>query len=685
MSSAPHLRRLIEGAWDRTDPDEAACASLYRPAAAVPGGLTRRHLLQGAMAGGGLLATRQLWRPLAAFGAEGTPAKRLVVIQLDGGNDGLSVLQPLSDPVFYAARSDVALAASSLVPLDGTWGLNPAMPRLAQRYRAGHVALVHGVGIPDGNLSHFDQTARWMSGDLGHGTGWVGRYLDQVAGAAADDPLCGVALGDGVPLSMVGSRAAGVALPLWGYLYGSEREDRTVMREQVAAATLPADAAGWTGALGRAVTLAPKIEALSQAGEGTVRTFGFAANLLAAGWGTRVVWLDDGGYDTHEGQRGDDGQDGCLAGIDAGLDAFWRILPPAIAAETIVVVFSEFGRRFEQSASAGTDHGGGGLMLIEGGPVKGGITAPDRYLRRIDDDGNTRVAFDRRAIFAEIVDHLGGDANAAVGTGFARLGLLVAPVVPPPPPPPPVVDGPKGALAGSPVGFAPHPKGGGSWLCDATGHVLAVGAANHVGDAGALRLNRPVVGIASTPSGLGYWLVASDGGVFAFGDAAFYGSTGAIKLAKPIVSMAATPTGKGYWMVATDGGVFAFGDATFHGSTGALSLTRPVVGMAPTPSGKGYWLVASDGGIFAFGDALFQGSTGALSLVSPVIGMLATKTGRGYWLAAADGGVFAFGDATFLGSTGALRPSPRIVGIAGRPGGGYTLYDTGGRTYDFAG
>jgi hypothetical protein len=240
-----------------------------------------------------------------------------------------------------------------------------------------------------------------------------------------------------------------------------------------------------------------------------------------------------------------------------------------------------------------------------------------------------------------------------------------------------------GSLSGATVGFAPRPAGGGSWLTDATGHVLAVGSAAYRGDARSIRLNRPIVGMASTPTGGGYWLVASDGGIFSYGDAPFYGSTGAIRLAKPIVSMAPTPTGRGYWLVASDGGVFAFGDARFFGSTGAIRLARPVVGMAATPSGDGYWLVASDGGIFAYGDAAFRGSTGAITLNSPVVGMLATLTGNGYWLVAHDGGIFSYGDAAFRGSTGSTVPPPPIVGMAARPGGGYILYDTAGRSYPF--
>ncbi len=141
-----------------------------------------------------------------------------------------------------------------------------------------------------------------------------------------------------------------------------------------------------------------------------------------------------------------------------------------------------------------------------------------------------------------------------------------------------------------------------------------------------------VAAMAATTDGGGYWIADSAGLVVACGDAPNLGSV-SITLAKPIVSMASTPDGGGFWLVASDGGIFTFGDAKYFGSTGALHLNRPIVGMTTTTDGNGYWLVASDGGMFAFGDAHFHGSTGSLRLNQPVVGMATDAVGGGYWLA----------------------------------------------------
>ena len=225
----------------------------------------------------------------------------------------------------------------------------------------------------------------------------------------------------------------------------------------------------------------------------------------------------------------------------------------------------------------------------------------------------------------------------------------------------------------------------GYWIAGRDGAVHALGAATHLGDVRAARLNQPVRGMAVTPGQGGYWLLGGDGGIFSFGDAAFYGSTGAIRLNQPVVGMASTRTGRGYWLVASDGGIFAFGDAAFHGSTGAIRLNRPVVGMRPTSSGHGYWLVASDGGIFAFGDAAFRGSTGAITLNSPIVSMEAASDGTGYWMVARDGGVFAF-DVAFRGSVPGLR-LPSYAGSAALratwAGQGYYVLGADGGVFTF--
>jgi len=204
----------------------------------------------------------------------------------------------------------------------------------------------------------------------------------------------------------------------------------------------------------------------------------------------------------------------------------------------------------------------------------------------------------------------------------------------------------------------------GFWLAKSNGGVLAVGTANHFGDAKQADRSGPIVDIAAPSTSDGYWLVSDSGEVFAYGNAVHHGDLRGQASNEPVVAMTAHPTGNGYWLATADGGVFSFGSAGFYGSMGGRALNKPVVGMESTRSGKGYWLVASDGGIFSFGDAGFFGSTGDIVLNKPITSMTAARDGQGYWFVASDGGVFAFGSVEFFGSRGGSKNRRSTAGMA---------------------
>ena len=113
---------------------------------------------------------------------KGRSDRTLVVVELGGGNDGLSTVVPIADTTYTSLRP--TLGITNAIALDDTVGLHPNLAKLAARYQAGHVAIVEGVGYPDPNLSHFASLAYWWAGTPGEsgGTGWLGRYLDGTGG-----------------------------------------------------------------------------------------------------------------------------------------------------------------------------------------------------------------------------------------------------------------------------------------------------------------------------------------------------------------------------------------------------------------------------------------------------------------------------------------------------------------------
>lgn len=657
--------------------------------------LHRRHFLQAALATGAASLVPDFLRFGQAQAATPVAANEgiLVLVTLAGGNDGLNTVIPVDSSRYRDLRGGLAITrAQGAHDLGNGFALHPSLSAVKRRFDQGTVAVVHGVGYPDPNLSHFDSMGEWMAGwgGSGHpGTGWVGRWLD---GLPNPDSLRLVSIGGNVPPHLRGASYSGVALPPdMNGAFGTDRSEDYYARliDLVGSyGSTPNSRGAWADRIGllerETIALSNQVAPAYSGieGDGLTRELRLVAGLINANVGVRVFSVEIDGFDTHEGQAGDHAT--LLAELDGAIDAFFTKLSPRMLSRVTLMTLSEFGRRPEANGSNGTDHGTAAPLFVIGQGVRGGFHGTAPSLTALDEDDNLVATCDFRQVYASMLSGwlsapaepiLGraytpfdlfrwgpggptGSSGGAGGVGYwtvTNTGQVTA-------------FGSVGAMGNTPpnaaaVAIASTPFKDGYWITTATGAVYPHGSAVHWGDMAGTRLASPIVDMVSTPSGMGYWLLGRDGGVFSFGDAQFYGSTGNLRLAAPVVGMAACPSGQGYWFVASDGGIFAFGpDAQFYGSTGNLNLAQPVVAMAPTPSGKGYWLVARDGGVFAFGDAPFRGSTGDITLNQPIIGIVPTPSGDGYWFVASDGGVFAFGDAPFLGS--AVDGGASVVAMA---------------------
>jgi len=608
-------------------PDEYAAARrrLGRPDTG-PGALTRRRFLQAGLVGAGAVLLESTWASRFAGLAEAaTPLAPgqgvLVVILLGGGNDGFNMVVPASDSAYYAARNNVAVPASSVLPIDEGFGLHPSLPRLATRYHAGHVACVMGVGYPNPDLSHFTSMANWMSGVPGGSgaemSGWLGRWLDT---AGNPDGLTAVAIDDTVPLHMIGTTTAATALPTsLDSAFGAKAEDKSDPPMFAAVSQFGSGATGlgpWGDALARngaaTIQLGAQVSPLYSPALPTAdlsTQLALAARLVNANLGIRVLAVEwNGDFDVHSDEVGR--YPDLMKSLDDGIDTFYSTLAPSWSGAVTLMTFSEFGRRMKANDS-GTDHGTASTMLVIGDQVKGGIAGAPPSLSKLDNTGNVVMTTDFRSVYATVLaDWLQGDPEKVLGGAFPTLPLFSGT---------PSGGGTTTASSGG-GGTGPVTVGSGPgyWMAAADGTVYGFGRSLAF-PPGAMW---PLAGMAGTPDKQGAWLVRVDGRVLNVGDAVHYGDLGGVHLAKPIVGMASTPSGKGYWLVASDGGIFTFGDATFAGSAGALPLANPIVGMASTPSGKGYWLVASDGGIFTYGDAPYQGSMGGSPPQLPVVSIV---------------------------------------------------------------
>ena len=397
-------------------------------------GLSRRAFLQGALAAGALGVAMPSWAT-EAFGATplGPNDGILVVVLMGGGNDGLNMVVPYQDGAYYSRRGGLAVPQASVLPLAGAAvGLHPALTGVAQRYAAGQVAVVQGVGYPNPDLSHFTSMATWMSGLPGQipTSGWLGRHFD----AAAPNTLRGVAIGSGVPLHMNGASHRSVSLPVGAPPPGLSSEDWN--RRMFSSIEATSSASTGRGALADAIArtctdmmvvardvapaYVPEPPDSKLVGDLTL-----AAQLINADVGARVISVGYGDFDSHANQPFM--HDSRMQELDAALTAFWSTLAFAQSHRVTVVTFSEFGRRVQVNGSNGTDHGTAAPMLVMGSRVRGGVHGGAPSLTSLDRSGNLVATSDFRQVYAEVIDRwLGGSSSAVLGGNFAHHGVFAS-------------------------------------------------------------------------------------------------------------------------------------------------------------------------------------------------------------------------------------------------------------------
>jgi uncharacterized protein (DUF1501 family) len=420
--------------------DDLALPRLSRPAT-LPGGLDRRRFLQLMGAGAGAAAAASpLLSALEAFAAPPVGANQgiLVLIMMEGGNDGLNTLVPTGESRYYQLRPGLAIPAATALPIATGVGLHPSLAKLKTRFDQGDVAVVQGVGYANPDLSHFSSMGIWMNGWAGGAqpggpTGWIGRFLDGLPNAAAES-LYGAVIGTSVPLHMVGSVARASGLPeSIGGAFGIDRRDPNDVRMFDAVSAFSGGASG----LGQWGDLAAKVEhdtldlaqKIQPAYGGTFpdtnlgRQLVLTARLINANLGVRVFSTSIGGFDTHSDQAG--GHADNLAEIDGAIDAFFAALGTGWRNRVTIMTFSEFGRRPERNDTVGTDHGTAAPLFVVGSRVKGGIYGAPSVTTSLDGNGNLKYHTDFRQVYATVLDTwLGADSKQVLGYSFPNLGLF---------------------------------------------------------------------------------------------------------------------------------------------------------------------------------------------------------------------------------------------------------------------
>jgi uncharacterized protein (DUF1501 family) len=387
--------------------------------------------------------------------AQAAQGRTLIVVQMAGGNDGLNTIVPYTDGTYYQARPTLGVKPADVLDLDGRVGMNPALKALQPLWSSKKLAIVEGVGYPNPNLSHFAAMDIWQTLDLSGsgGTGWLGKY---VAGYVDKDghPFQSLAVGTQLPTAL---RALNADVPVVSdpktyrllpdpsaqqQLSAAEARIQTLLKLYSTYPQSAPYAALLDATAQSAVQGSKALDSAASAYHSKVMypTTNFAkglqvlAEVIVQGLGLRVGYVTLGGFDTHAHQDiEDNGVEGThsklLTDLAEGLSAFYADLEAHGAADNVVVMtWSEFGRRVEENASQGTDHGTAAPLFVLGNGVQGGVYGAPPDLNDLDNAGNLKFTTDFRGIYATILDRwLGAPAAQVLGGSFDEQAFLPAP------------------------------------------------------------------------------------------------------------------------------------------------------------------------------------------------------------------------------------------------------------------
>ncbi len=360
-------------------------------------------------------------------------ARILVVVQLDGGNDGINTVVPYRDENYARHRRELRIAADKVCKLNDDVGLHPSMRAAADMVQDGRLAIVQGVGYPNPDRSHFRGMAIWQTAQpedpAPESNGWLGRALDvKPDGRGPSAIFVGqrelprrlrgrraitASFADPADLSLAIPAAAEASSTPMGEGDLADFVQRTVTN-------------GYTTARAMAESAGRRRPTATRYPEGELgKQMELVARSILSGANARVYYVIQPGYDTHQLQM--PAQSELLGELARGLRAFHDDLAAAGRADDVLTLaFSEFGRRPAENDSLGTDHGTAGPVFLAGRSVRPGLLGATPKLGDLV-DGDLRWNIDFRRIYATILDGwLGVPSETVLGQRFEPVPVLKA-------------------------------------------------------------------------------------------------------------------------------------------------------------------------------------------------------------------------------------------------------------------
>ncbi|MDR3619760.1 MAG: DUF1501 domain-containing protein [Paludisphaera borealis] len=362
----------------------------------------------------------------------------LVVVQLAGGNDGLNTIVPHGDDLYAKARPKLGVDPKKVLKLDEHTGMHPELVELKGLLDDGQLAIVQNVGYPNPDRSHFRSSEVWETAspvDKAWTTGWVGRYFDNDC-AGAESSVLGLQLGERPAQTFAGTSNRGVTIsnpaildwPARGPAAEAMRRINRVDPTAIDALDFVQRTASDTLRLSK--TIGEAMGGAKSPGDygpfELSQSLKLVAQMIAAEVPTRVFYVTLGGFDTHAAQA--NRHAALLQELSQALAAFHKDLKARGHLDrTLVMTFSEFGRRVAENKSAGTDHGTANVMFLMGGSTRPGLHGDRPDLAGLDESGDLAHKIDFRSVYAAVLgDWFGADARRVLDGRFDPYPILAA-------------------------------------------------------------------------------------------------------------------------------------------------------------------------------------------------------------------------------------------------------------------
>lgn len=396
--------------------------------------MNRRNFLRNTS-----LASASLMLPsfVKAFSNENINGKKLVIIQLSGGNDGLNSIVPFRNDLYYKYRPGIALKRNEMFSLNDDLAFNSSLEGMASLYEQGWLSIVNSVGYPNPDRSHFRSTDIWQSASASNEylqSGWIGRYLDSNCDGSCSRPHAAIELDDTLSLALKGELKNGMAFNNPKDLYqavshGVVKTTAVNFQDDDHHDTVEYLHKTVTDSYNSAQYIYERSKIFTSKQRYPDNDFAARlktiAELICSGCDTQVYYVSIGGFDTHALQKGLHQRQ--LRKLSDALKVFVTDLKVNDRLkETLVLTFSEFGRRVAENGSKGTDHGtANNLFLITEKHPAAGVYNDAPNLSDLQ-DGDLKYKIDFRDIYATVLDKwIKTDASKIIGNNFQILEKLI--------------------------------------------------------------------------------------------------------------------------------------------------------------------------------------------------------------------------------------------------------------------